>query len=192
MRIGLDLDGVCYDWDRTVRYLLRERLPDSPYKDRAHPVNQPSTHWDYLEGHLAPEHWRWIWKDGVAQGLFRHGHIIKGAVEGMRDLLADGHDLVVVTSRPKQAINDTLQWIAFLGIPFSGVHIISDGSPKSQVKCDVYVDDRDKNVEDLARNTNAKLVALYSQTWNASYTAAPPVVRVANWGEFVQCVRGLK
>lgn len=192
MRIGVDVDGVLYKWSKTARYLLREALPDSPYKAPGHPLHTEATHWGYIEEHVSPEHWRWLWTEGVRIGLFRHGHIIKGAMEGMRNLADDGHDLFIVTHRPKAAVTDTLQWLAFCDFKLAGVHILTDQQPKSTVKCDVYVDDKPENVEDLRYNTDARLVTLFDAPWNRHWIPPLGIQRVANWGDFVQLVRGLK
>lgn len=191
MKLGIDVDGVLYKWSKTARYLLREALPNSPYKVAGHPLHTESTHWGYIEEHVSKAHWRWVWTEGVRLGLFRHGHIIKGAMEGMRALADDGHDLFIITHRPKAAVTDTLQWLAFCDFKLAGVHILTDQQPKSTVKCDVYVDDKPDNVEDLVANTDARLVALFDAPWNQGHEE-PGVTRVANWAEFVNLVRGLK
>lgn len=193
MRIGIDLDGVCYHWERTARYLLRERLPNSPYTKDG-PLGRTSTHWDYIPDNVSNAHWTWLWTWGVKEGLFRHGHIIKGAVEGLKDLAADGHDLIVITHRPKQAVNDTLQWLSYLNVPLSGVHILTQEEPKSEIPCEIYVDDKPENVVDYTLNTEAKLVALFDQPWNQKMQTLPVASyrRVCGWPEFVKEVRSIK
>src|SRR3990167_1953190 len=119
MRIGVDLDGVCYKWSKTARYMLREMLPGSPYT-REGPMGQEADGYDYIQRNIAPEHWKWLWTEGVRLGLFRHGHIIKGAIEGVNALAADGHDMIIVTHRPKAAVTDTLRWLAVADFPLAG------------------------------------------------------------------------
>jgi uncharacterized HAD superfamily protein len=194
VRIGIDIDGVLYKWSKTARYLLREALPDSPYKVPGHPLYTESTHWNYIQQNVAPEHWKWLWTEGVKAGLFRHGHIIKGAIEGMRTLAADGHDLVIITHRPKAAVTDTLQWLAFCNFPLAGIHIMTGQEPKSMAlpHCAVYIDDKPENVYNLANNTGARLVALMDAPWNQQAWGGGLFERVLGWADFVQRVRGLK
>lgn len=190
LRIGIDLDGVCYHWERTARYLLRERLPNSPYAKDG-PLGKESTSWNYIPDHVSNAHWQWLWTEGVKEGLFRHGHIVKGAVEGLQTLAADGHDLIVITHRPKQAVRDTLQWLSYLDMPFAGVHIMTQQERKSlaEPQCDVYVDDKPENVEDMEANTNAKLVALFDQPWNQHFNPYGVIKRVVGWKDVVKRVR---
>ena len=192
MRIGVDLDGVCYHWERTARYLLRERLPNSPYTQDG-PLGKVSDSWDYIPRHVAAAHWKWLWNEGVKQGLFRHGHVIKGAIEGLQELTRDGHEVIIITHRPKQAVNDTLAWLAFANLDLCGVHILTSQEDKSGVRpyCDVYVDDKIENVVDYANATPAKLVALFDQPWNATFATYGAIERVHGWKEFVARVKGL-
>ena len=194
MRIGVDLDGVCYKWSKTARYMLREMLPGSPYT-REGPMGQEADGYDYIQRNIAPEHWKWLWTEGVRLGLFRHGHIIKGAVEGVNALAADGHDMIIVTHRPKAAVTDTLRWLAFADFPLAGVHILTDQQPKSTVPCDVYIDDKPENVVDMAENTDARLVALYDAPWNQAFNVLEQratIQRVRTWKAFVWLVRDMK
>ena len=193
MRIGVDVDGVMYKWSKTARYMLREMLPGSPYT-REGPMGQEADRWDYIKDNVAPEHWKWLWTEGVRLGLFRHGHIIKGAIEGVNALATDGHDVVIITHRPKAAVTDTLQWLAFANFPLAGVHILTDQQPKSTVPCDVYIDDKPENVIDMATVSGVKLVALYDAPWNQKFVLSPegwPIKRVRSWKEFIRLVRAL-
>src|SRR5438093_1066807 len=82
----------------------------------------------------------------IRLGLFRYGHVVRGAVKGVRELAEIG-DVVAVTSRPQNAVEDTLAWLLFMKLPLSGVHILSRGEKKSSVRptCDVYIDDNVEN-----------------------------------------------
>lgn len=186
MRIGLDIDGVMYQWDKTARYMLREVLPDSPYKKDG-PLGKESAHWDYIKEHVEPEHWRWLWKEGVELGLFRYGHLYPGTIVALRQLATIG-ELILITHRPKQALNDTLAWLGYLDLPVAEFHFLNHEQSKSSVQpqCDVYLDDKIENCEDLARNTKAQVVALMDRPWNQRgfTTTALGIHRVYNWRDF--------
>src|SRR5688572_21456774 len=159
MRIGLDLDGVVYNWDKTARYMLRTMrgypkhdprcgedeefdlvikprkgaYPEYPCSGCA-PLAYPAKHWDYIKDNVKPEDEDWLWRDGVKLGLFRYGHLYSGAIEGVRELATIG-DIVVITKRPKSAVQDTLDWLSYLKLPFAEIHMLHEpGAKKSAVK----------------------------------------------------------
>jgi len=193
LTIGVDIDGVLYQWEKTARYMLREVLPNSPYTKDG-PLGRVSESWGYIQSHVRPEHWDWLWKEGARLGLFRHGYIYPGAVEAVRALAKLG-DVIVITHRPKTAVHDTLSWLAYQNLPLSGVHMLTNQEPKSSVhpQCRVYIDDKPENCVDLYNNTEGQ-VALMDRAWNQHY-AAPTgrfFRRVSSWGDFINFVLAVK
>lgn len=187
MRIGLDVDGVLYKWDLTAGYMLREVLPDSPYKgDPRLMIESPS--WHYIEGIVSKEHWRWLWNEGVKLGLFRHGHLYKGAIQAVRRLATFG-EIVIITHRPKQAVPDTLAWLAYQQLPISEIHILTKGEPKSRVNdLDVFLDDKPENCEDMRANSEAR-VGIWNRPWNQTSDFSP---RIYSWQDFESMVELVK
>ena len=198
MRIGLDIDGVLYKWDKTARYMLRKVLPDSPYRE-SNTLHVESQSWDYVQNKVRPEHWEWLWTEGVRLGLFRYGHLYPGTIQAVRELAKIG-EVVLITHRPKQAVNDTLDWISFQRLPLAGVHLLTNQERKSSVKpeCDVYLDDKPENVSDLAAFTDARLIGLMRRPWNEhilipAMSGFQPgrVYGYRNWSAFIEEVRAL-
>lgn len=184
-RIAVDLDGVVYDWEGTARYLLERHFGYGL---------DVSDSWGYLPSTVTKEHWRWLWEDGVkVHGLFRYGNLQRGAVDGLLALEKYGR-LEVVTHRPRSAVQDTLRFVANLPDVFEGVHILSDGQPKSSVGADIYIDDGPHVIEDVL---GAGLgVVIFDQPWNRLFV--PPVSgqrsvpwRAKGWAEVPLCVDGL-
>jgi hypothetical protein len=188
VRIGIDLDGVCYQWTKTARYMLREILPNSPYKHG--PLQTECTRWEYIRDHIKPEHNRWLWKEGVALGLFRHGHLFPGTIKALRQLDRIG-DLVAITQRPTSAIEDTMAWIAFHRLPFREVHVLQGQSKTSVRPCEIYIDDKPENCEELALMPHAPGVAMPSRPWNIDQQPER-TQRVQSWDEFVTLARSLR
>lgn len=154
LRLGVDLDGVGYAWDKTARFLLKW------HKEYTLP---PSSEWDSIQNSISKEDWKWLWSDAITQhGLYRHGHILKGYKEAL-DLLAIKHKIVLITARPKIATIDTLDWLAFHRIPTQELHILGK-EPKSSIPCDIYIDDGPHNLAELASNSEAKLIC-----WDRPY-----------------------
>jgi 5'(3')-deoxyribonucleotidase len=177
LRFGVDVDGVLYQWDKTARYMLRTMKGYSADG----PLGQPSTHWNSIQEHVSKEDWAWLWNSGVRLGLFRYGHLYTGAIEGVRALSGMG-DVVVITHRPRSAVQDTLDWLSYLKLPFTETHLLTSGQPKSQVPhCDFYVDDKPDNISDFMVNTKG-IACLMRRPWNQGF-AAP--VEASNWEEVV-------
>lgn len=173
MRVGIDLDGVCYDWTGTVRYLF----------DAHWDIKLPEPeHWDAFQESVPKEAWRWLWTEGVDLGLFRYGNIIRGAVDGLVRLKEMGHELEVVTQRPASAVQDTMSFIARLPDVFSGVHLMNS-RPKSQVGLDLYIDDSPHVVADLREHRLNYIV--FDQPWNQQ----APGLRIYGWPGVVGAVK---
>ena len=186
MQVGLDVDGVMYQFQKTALYMLNSMKGyDLKLEDW--------DRWNWPKEVVANNDWQWLWTGGVKDGLFRYGHLYKGTIEGVRALAGIG-DVVIITSRPSNAIQDTLDWISYLKLPFTETHILSAGKPKSQVKCDIYVDDKPENIDDFLANT-AGHPLLWDRPWNQgvnpSYRIAP-YDRVSSWAEVLAVARELK
>ncbi len=169
MKIGVDCDGVLYHWERTARYMLRRKLRREG-RPSNEALNVPSVRWNYIKDIVEAEDWKWLWNEGVRDGLFRYGHVIGGSLEGMQALEELG-EIVIVTSRPAHAVKDTIAWLGLMcdKVDLRGVHILSSGEPKSSLinaeGLDVLIDDGPHNVEDTAQNTSAVAI-VYDQPWN--------------------------
>lgn len=188
MRIAVDLDGVCYHWERTARYMLRRWYAD---RGELHPamLDRASRHWDDIQQNVSPEAWDWLWSEGVDRGLFRHGHIVSGTIEALTALTGDGHEVFVATARPKRAIGDTLAWIALQlhRVPLSDVRIHVN---KLATDADLYVDDGIHNI--LAVTAAGKRAILFNQPWNCE--SPTPLdwsltERAFGWGHAVELIR---
>ena len=186
-RIGVDLDGVCYQWNKTARYMLRDILPNSPYP-KAGALGLPSQTWNYIQENVSKEHWNWLWDEGVKLGLFRHGHMYPGTIKAIRDL-ASFAKVIVITSRPDTAVEDTLAWVTFHRLPISGIHILGPHVSKASVpQCDVYIDDKYENCVELA----ATGATVAQAGWEECVRNGPTpegVVRVHSWDEFVKIAK---
>jgi uncharacterized HAD superfamily protein len=194
MRIGVDIDGVMYKWDKTARYMLRDVLPNSPYKDSPL-LKQEAQYWNWIPDQVKKEHWNWLWKEGVALGLFRYGHLYPGTIQAIRTLAARGHEVVLITHRPKSAVGDTLAWLGLLNLPIAGLHLLTNQESKAlvQPQCDVYIDDKVENVRDLYEHTTARCVVLCQQPWNNTVEwEGARKATTRGWDEFLQVVEAVK
>jgi 5'(3')-deoxyribonucleotidase len=157
MRIAIDLDGVLYDWEGTARFLLRE------YRDVDLPI---STHWEAIKEAIPDDDWQWLWNAGPKLGLFRNGHMIKGAKRAFDDIKNLGHHPVLLTARRKSAVLDTLGWLAYHRFDFPEIHVLGDSSDKPSVPADIYIDDYPKNIWNIAKAKPKSMVICFRQSWN--------------------------
>lgn len=183
-RIGVDLDGVVYNWTDTARFLLEWEFGISLGE---------SMYWDHIKEQISDEQWAWLWNSekggGVERGLFRHGHCYRGSFETLK-VLAELGDLVIITHRPKSAVLDTTQWLGFHGVPANEIHMMYRAERKSSIEpqCQIYVDDKVENCIDLRENTDA-IVCLWDRPWNQQEQKAglPQGIHVVNsWAAFRQ------
>jgi hypothetical protein len=191
--IGLDLDGVCYNFVRTANYMLRKRISD---RGEAIPevLTRDWNYWHEIEEKISTEDFMWLWTDAAGAGLFRYGHVINGAIEGVRDLSTFG-DVVAITHRPKAAVHDTLAWLTFMfdQSPLAGVVIQSHGQKKSEVlpTPDVYIDDAIHVAEEILDNIESDVV-LFDQPWNQDYPGNDRLTRAKGWGDVIEAVSRIR
>lgn len=187
------------EYDRSARYMLRERIarrgetPDPR-------LWEPSESWNAVEDMVSPEDYEWLYTKGVHEGLFRYGDVTGGAIYGVQDLNKLG-DVVLVTTRPKQAVHDTLVWVStmFDQAPLAGIHILSHGQPKSSVlpEPNIFIDDATHNLDDIHTNTRPHVNAvLFDRPWNQSYDPEPKYRRrwrrARGWAQVVKAVTDAK
>ncbi len=182
MRVGVDLDGVVYDFGRHVRRYLVDY--------EGHDV-QALAHLD------SSNFWiEWGWDDerfmracdvAVDAGvLYATGEPNAGAVEALQRIADAGHELHVVTARasgtaPTAALVATESWLKAYGIPYSSLTMSVD---KTIVPTDVFVEDSAQNYDTLvAAGVRAYLL---NRPWNAPFNDGRR--RVADVAEFADAI----
>jgi uncharacterized HAD superfamily protein len=172
-----------YHFQKTAVYMLNTMKGyDLKVEDWAY--------WNWPKDRVKNNDWQWLWTGGVKDGLFRYGHLYKGTIEGVRELAKLG-DVIIITSRPSNAVGDTLDWLAYLNLPFREIHILSGGEEKSSVRaCDLYVDDKPENILDYKVNTPG-LSLLWTRPWNVQ-VQDEDYTRVSSWAEVIEYADRLK
>jgi 5'(3')-deoxyribonucleotidase len=174
-RIALDLDGVVYNYSATACYLLNH------YKGYKLDWEQTDS-WDWLKDQVKKEDWAWLWSGGIKEGLFRYGHLVKGAAEGIKQLVKLGK-IAAVTSRPDTAVKDTLKWLAYMEFPIGEVHITQGN--KADLKPDLAIDDGPHNVQDYV-NAGIPCI-LYVRRYNEHMIGKSPLIHPAfDWNDVVR------
>jgi uncharacterized HAD superfamily protein len=178
MRLGIDLDGVVANFTRGwMNFYNREFGTDL--------VEADSTRWnDVVElTHFENigEFWRWS-SDLDGRSLFWHLEPFEGAIEALETLASEGHRIVIITTKPHFAVEDTEEWIIEHGIPADEVHILED---KWRVECEVYLDDGPHILPRLIRERPEATVCRYVRPWNRPIDG---VIDVNDFDEFREVV----
>lgn len=172
MRFGLDVDGVLYKWSATGAFLLNEEFGLELGE---------STSWNYLQDNVTEKQWKWLWTTGIERGLFRYGSLFKGARRFVDRLYEEGHDIVIITSRPEEALEDTMDWFSYQKLPAMEYHIIGHEAKKSDIKCDVYLDDSPRVLKDIVENRRSALMLLMDRPWNQEEHIAKSLRQSDQW-----------
>lgn len=179
MRLGIDLDGVVAAFN--AGWIA---LHNAEFGGSLHP--EMVTMWDGLH-ELAGfadmgEFWRWAQGSGERPSVFRHLEPIPGALETLRELDTAGHDVVILTSKPRWAVPDTLHWLADQRVPTTEVHVVDR---KHSIECDVYLDDAPYVLPALVRHRPTATVCRFVRPWN---DPVPGAVDVGDWPDFREIV----
>lgn len=181
--IGLDVDGVCFDFVGAVADYADK---DRPKADKWHFFEE----WGWNRKRFCKECRSYV---RISGGLFWSGYRIDGAFAGVRALLEAGHRVVFVTARNgfgdssldyvvARRTRDWIEWV--FGIPDPIVHFSAQKDEAARLfNIDYFLDDKPENVEAL-RKVGVKAY-LFDQPWNRDHLT---MRRVGSWEEFVAVV----
>lgn len=179
MRLGIDLDGVVADFNAGWIRLHRDEFGSDLRPEMV-------TTWDGLHelGGFADmdAFWRWARGNDERPSIFRHLDPYPDALDTLHALDRSGHQIVIVTTKPRWARVDTLRWLADHELPTSEVHMIE---AKHRVTCDAYLDDSPHVIPALVRHRPDALVCRFVRPWNVAVAGA---VDVTSWAEFHRLV----
>lgn len=137
MLIGLDLDGVMAGWDE----YLDLRLGDHPELDDF--PRQPHRGWNDFAA-SDPKHKKLVYAILEHPEFYRSLEPIPGAVEAYRKMVADGHDVIFVSSpweSNPMGYQDKANWL-FKRFGRTARKNLVLSSDKTIVSADVLVDDK--------------------------------------------------
>jgi 5'(3')-deoxyribonucleotidase len=178
MRLGIDLDGVVSNFDAAWIEQYKRDFGTTLEADSVPGWNAipDVTHFRDME-----EFWQWA-RDFGNGSIFRHLAPYPGAIEALATLAEQGHDIVILTTKPDWGVHDTFAWIADWRIPTREVHILED---KWEVTCDVYLDDAPHVLDGFVRHHPDAIVCRFVRPWNHPIDG---VVDVEGWHQFLGIV----
>jgi 5'(3')-deoxyribonucleotidase len=179
MRIGIDLDGVGYDFATEFTGYVSGRMG----------VTLPHyTHWNSHQKHWGLTHAQMLelMCDALQEdALWRDAAPFPGFPEATWALTDAGHTVVIATDRlqdtehARLAQSVTRDWLATNRIIYDELIFTAD---KRDANADIFIDDRPGAIPTLLL---AGVDAVYmDRPWNEAF----PYKRVRDWEEFVQYV----
>lgn len=175
LRLGIDLDGVVADFNAGWTALHNAEFGGALTPDMV-------TMWDGLHriGGFDDMDAFWAWARGNDQrpSIFRHLDLLPGADETLRRLRSEGHQIVIVSTKPDWAVHETLNWLADNEIPTREVHLTFS---KFEVACDIYLDDAPPVLPELVEHHPDAIVCRFVRPWNKPVEGT---VDVSSWAEF--------
>lgn len=180
MRIGIDLDGVVYNYVKDFQDYVRNH--HHQYADMPDFVCDT---WNFFdEWGMSVEDFITLNEIGVEQGhIFANGDPIPGAIETLDRLKEDGHFIHIITHRrsgPK-CLENTGKWLDKWDVPHDAVTFIED---KTVVDVDILLDDKDTNI--LSALDKGVDALMFDAPCNKNIN----LPRALDWDHFYEYVKG--
>ncbi len=167
MRIGIDLDGVTYDFVSAITKFVCDKF------GREFP--EP-TRWEfYRDWGFTGKEFSALMEEGCGAGVvFHYGKPTIGSVKTIEKLRED-NEVIIVTTRGEYAQEATHAWLKKWRIPHDDV-ILTD--KKDLHELDVLLDDHVDNIESVRKAGCRGIV--FDRPWNQEVEGE----RVFTWEEF--------
>lgn len=178
LAIGVDLDGVCYDFDGSFIHYLTEYRGIDPTR-----LPRPQR-WEFWpDWGMEFDEWLQYFNEGVDDRvIFMHGHAAWDSKFALKRLKSDGHTVHIVTHRQngRRAVENTVDWLRREQIPHDTLTFAKD---KTVIKTDLFIED---NVDNYNALREAGVEAwIVDRPWNINYDVPH---RVQNWNQFLRIV----
>lgn len=179
--LGVDLDGVCADYESAFRSSYASHAGIDPVQLPAQTTLDAFSQWGLSFAEFEEAHRRAVLQDRI----FRTMAAVDGVSEGLWELSDNGVWIRIITHRllfngsHEIAAADTAAWLDANDIPYRDLCFIGD---KPNVGADVYVDDAPSNV--LSLRATGKPVLVFDQPYNRRL----PAPRAHHWHDVVAFV----
>lgn len=188
MKVAIDVDGVLADHVPAVLSLIRRENPDFSMTkadiqtwDEALPSISSDMKKEVMEAESDPE-------------FIKSMPPVEGAIEATNQLASEGHEIIIVTSRPESLLPATHEWLKAHEIPHRREESLStNGVSKSIADAEVLIDDFPGNLHEFR---NGRFGILFEQPWNSDYKdefhGDDQSYVAASWDEVLQIVERIQ
>lgn len=180
MRIGIDLDGVCYDFAASFRHYLHNHQGFPSW------WNPQATRWEFYEDWgFSLDQFLDFFHRGVDAGvIFTHGRPYTNTREAFQRIKTAGHSIHIVTDRsmgkPGASEAATRAWLDRYDLPFDSLTFSAD---KTVVRLDMMIDDKLSNYDALkAAGVDARLL---TRPWNQQQDNRSRVLDLLHFADVV-------
>jgi 5'-nucleotidase len=179
--LGVDLDGVCADYEGALRRSVVRQTGRDPSELPPQTVMDAYSQWGMTFAEYEEAHRRGVLEDR----MFRHMEPMPGVSDALWTLSDHGIWIRIITHRlifnwtHETAAADTAAWLDEHRIPYRDLCFIGD---KPNVGADLYVDDSPSNV--LALRAAGKTTIVFDQPYNRDL----PGPRAHSWDDVVEVV----
>jgi 5'(3')-deoxyribonucleotidase len=180
--LGVDLDGVCADYEGAFRASVARQLDRDPATMPPQTIMDAYSQWGLSFEEFEEAHRRAV----VEDRMFRRMEPMEGVSEALWELSDAGVWIRIITHRlifnwaHEISAADTAAWLDANQIPYRDLCFIGD---KPNVGADLYVDDSPTNIVSLREAGKAAIV--FDQPYNR-HLAGP---RARTWTEVLDRVR---
>lgn len=181
MKFGFDIDDTLIQLRWHAFELYNQKLEQSHSVDVFNEI--PTVEIHAVFG-LTNEEGNAMWQRSMEDIYFTDCPSYEGAKETLQQLVAAGHDVYYITSRPKIHCARTREWLTMQGFPVTDGHFFCGMQDDEKIatiqalKLDVYVDDKPAVLETLAGLEIKVIVA------NQSYNQQVNLPRLTDWSQF--------
>lgn len=181
MRFGFDIDDTLIDLRQHAFNLYNKKLNENISLEVFYTIPTVEIHAPFG---LTNEQGGQMWKDSMEDIYFTSCPSYPDALETLKKLEADGHEIFYITSRPKHFCGRTREWVKAQGFPvkdenfFCGMADHEKIETIASLNLDYYIDDK-PTVLDTLRGLKTKLI-VKDQSYNQLVTDR----RLVNWSEF--------
>ena len=178
---------ILVDMDDTIEQLLAEWIRSVNTKfGRSATVDEVKS-WNVAAVYPGLS-WEEVYMVTVEPGFWGRVEPIPGAAEGLQKLMADGHDVFIVTATYYESVPEKMKDLLFKYFPFISWDHVIVASRKQMIRGDVLIDD---GIHNLEGGEYAKILVTASH--NRDYDAeANGMIRVNSWDEILEAIDRLE
>lgn len=187
MKILVDQDEVLAEWGKRILewYNVDKLIEAKELGTEFKPFTlEDMKHWE-LKMNLGPGSEVYLRNYMRYPNFYQDLEPVPGAIDGMKALIAAGHEVKIVTSIPKcagLAYEGKLQWLREY-MPFFSLKKFYAVSEKYEVKGDILLDDGLHNLGPF-KDLGGGVPVAFDRPWNQSWKGE----RVKSWPEFVEYI----